>query len=93
MITAEFPDYYVIYLPLLRPIPGRPYRLDYRMKWEDDFLAYLKGLEKDKPVVSAGDLNICPQGDIRIPRPTGRTLDLRMKERGKFTDLLAARVC
>ena len=36
-------------------------RLDYRMKWEDDFLAYLKSLEETKPVIYAGDLNVAHQ--------------------------------
>ena len=60
VITAEFPDYYVVTCYTPNSQDGLA-RLDYRMKWEDDFLAYLKGLEKKKPVVFCGDLNVAHQ--------------------------------
>ena len=53
VITAEFPEYYVVTCYTPNSQDGLA-RLDYRMKWEDDFPAYLKGLEKDKPVVFCG---------------------------------------
>ena len=56
MITLEYPDYYFItvYTPNSQ---NELARLDYRMKWEEDFLAYLKKLEETKPVIFCGDLN------------------------------------
>ena len=57
MITLEFGDYYVVtvYTPNSQ---NELARLDYRMKWEDEFLRYLKGLEEKKPVIFCGDLNV-----------------------------------
>ena len=57
VITAEFPEYYVVTCYTPNSQDGLA-RLDYRMKWEDDFLAYLKKLEENKPVVFCGDLNV-----------------------------------
>ena len=58
----EFEDYYFItvYTPNSQ---SELVRLDYRMKWEEDFLAYLKKLEETKPVVFCGDLNARSQRD------------------------------
>lgn len=55
MITLEFKDYYFItvYTPNSQ---SELARLSYRMKWEEDFLAYLKKLEEKKPVIFCGDL-------------------------------------
>ena len=62
MITLEFEDYYFItvYTPNSQ---SELARLDYRMKWEEDFLAYLKKLEETKPVVFCGDLECRSQRD------------------------------
>lgn len=55
-------------------------RLDYRMKWEDDFFAYLKKLEENKPVIFCGDLNVAHKEiDLKNPKPTVKTRALRMK--------------
>ena len=62
VITAEFPDYYVVTCYTPNSQDGLA-RLDYRMKWEDDFLAYLKGLEKDKSGGFLRGPERCPQGD------------------------------
>ena len=57
IITMEFEKYYVItvYVPNVK---RELTRLDYRMQWEDDFRKYLKKLEKNKPVIVCGDLNV-----------------------------------
>ena len=57
VITLEYPDFYMVtvYTPNSQ---NELARLDYRMKWEDDFRAYLKGLDEKKPVVMCGDLNV-----------------------------------
>ena len=89
VITAEFPEYYVVTCYTPNSQDGLA-RLDYRMKWEDDFLAYLKKLEKNKPVVFCGDLNVAHKEiDLKNPK-TNRNAGFTDEERGKFTDLLAA---
>lgn len=57
VITAEYPEFYfvTVYVPNAQQ---ELKRLDYRMQWEADFLAYLKKLEEKKPVIYAGDLNV-----------------------------------
>ena len=68
MITAEFPEYYVVTCYTPNSQDGLA-RLDYRMKWEDDFLAYLKKLEENKPVVFCGDLNVAHKEiDLKNPK-------------------------
>ena len=57
VITAEFPEYYVITCYTPNSQDGLK-RLDYRMQWEDAFRTYLKELEKKKPVIFCGDLNV-----------------------------------
>ena len=85
VITAEFPDYYVVTCYTPNSQDGLA-RLDYRMKWEDDFLAYLKGLEKDKPVVFCGDLNVAHKEiDLKNPKTNRKNAGFTDEERGKFT--------
>ena len=90
VITLEFEEYYfvTVYTPNSQ---NELARLPYRMKWEDDFLAYLKGLEKDKPVVFCGDLNVAHKEiDLKNPKTNRKNAGFTDEERGKFTDLLAA---
>ncbi len=65
-------------------------RLEHRMDWEDAFRAYLLELDKRKPVVLCGDLNVAHQEiDIRHPTSNRRNAGFTDEERGKFTELLA----
>ena len=90
VITAEFPEYYVVTCYTPNSQDGLA-RLDYRMKWEDDFLAYLKKLEKNKPVVFCGDLTVAHKEiDLKNPKTNRKNAGFTDEERGKFTDLLAA---
>ena len=90
VITAEFPEYYVITCYTPNSQDGLA-RLDYRMEWEDAFLAYLKGLEEKKPVVFCGDLNVAHREiDLKNPKTNRKNAGFTDEERGKFTDLLAA---
>ena len=90
VITAEFPEYYVVTCYTPNSQDGLA-RLDYRMKWEDDFLAYLKKLEKNKPVVFCGDLYVAHKEiDLKNPKTNRKNAGFTDEERGKFTDLLAA---
>ncbi|MCI8393870.1 MAG: exodeoxyribonuclease III [Bacilli bacterium] len=88
MITLEFPNYYLInvYVPNAK---RELLRLDYRLKWEDDFLAYILKLEQQKPVLFCGDLNVCHQEiDIKNPKANIRSAGFTIEEREKFSNLL-----
>ena len=88
VITAEYPDYYVItcYTPNSQ---SELTRLSYRMEWEDAFLAYLKKLEKKKPVIFCGDLNVAHQEiDLKHPKTNHNNAGFTDQEREKFTNLL-----
>ena len=66
-------------------------RLDYRMKWESDFLAYLKKLEEEKPVIFCGDLNVAHKEiDLKNPKTNRKNAGFTDEERGKFTEMLNA---
>ena len=86
VITAEFEDYFVVtcYTPNSQ---NELRRLDYRMTWEDAFLAYLKSLESRKPVILCGDLNVAhTEIDLKNPKNAGFTDE----ERAKMTALLGS---
>ena len=90
VITLEYEDFYfvTVYTPNSQ---SELARLDYRMTWEDDFLAYLKGLEEKKPVVFCGDLNVAHKEiDLKNPKTNRKNAGFTDEERGKITDLLAA---
>ena len=66
-------------------------RLDYRMRWEDDFRAYLKKLEEEKPVVVCGDLNVAKEEiDSKNPKTNRKNAGFTDEERNKMRELLAA---
>ena len=90
VITLEYPWFYLVtvYTPNSQ---NELARLDYRMKWEDDFLAYLKKLEEKKPVIFCGDLNVAHEEiDLKNPKQTGETRDLQMRSGKKCTAMLNA---
>ena len=89
VITAEFDTYYVVtcYTPNSQ---NELKRLDYRMKWEDDFLSYLKELEKTKPVILCGDLNVAhTEIDLKNPKTNRKNAGFTDEEREKMTVLLS----
>ncbi len=90
VLTLEFPDYW--YLTCYTPnSQDELKRLDYRMEWEDAFLAYLKRLEEKKPVIFCGDLNVAHQDiDLKNPKTNRRNPGFTDEERGKFSALLDA---
>lgn len=66
-------------------------RLDYRMRWEDDFLDYLKGLDSRKPVVVCGDMNVAHEEiDLKNPKTNRQNAGFTDEERAKMTTLLEA---
>lgn len=90
VITLEYPDYYFItvYTPNSQ---NELARLDYRMKWETDFLAYLKKLEETKPVIVCGDLNVAHKEiDLKNPKTNRTNAGFTDEERAKFTALTEA---
>jgi exodeoxyribonuclease-3 len=88
VITAEFPEYYIVTCYTPNSKDGLA-RLDYRMTWEDAFLAYLKKLEEKKPVIFCGDLNVAHKEiDLKNPKTNRKNAGFTDEERGKFTDLL-----
>ena len=90
VITAEFPEYYVVTCYTPNSQDGLA-RLDYRMHWEEDFLAYLKKLEEKKPVIFCGDLNVAHKEiDLKNPKTNRKNAGFTDEEREKFTNLLDA---
>ena len=90
VITLEMERFYLITVYVPNSQDGLR-RLDYRMTWEDDFLAYLKKLEEKKPVVVCGDLNVAHQEiDLKNPKTNRRNAGFTDEERAKFTQWLAA---
>lgn len=90
VITLEFEDFYMVtcYTPNSQ---NELKRLDYRMKWENDFKVYLKNLEKTKPVIMCGDLNVAHKEiDLKNPKTNRKNAGFTDEEREKLTDLLKA---
>lgn len=88
VIALEFEDFYMVtvYTPNSK---AELARLEYRMKWEDDFRAYLKTLEEKKPVIVCGDLNVAHQEiDLKNPKSNRKNAGFTDEERGKFTELV-----
>ena len=88
VITLEFDKFYLVdcYTPNSK---RELLRLDYRMVWEDAFRDYLMELDKNKPVVLCGDLNVAHEEiDLKNPKTNTRNAGFTIEERNKFTDLL-----
>ena len=90
VITLEFEDFYfvTVYTPNSQ---SELKRLEYRMKWEDDFREYLLKLDSKKPVIMCGDLNVAHKEiDLKNPKTNRKNAGFTDEERGKFTDFLAS---
>lgn len=90
IITLEFGNFYMVtvYTPNSQ---DELKRLDYRMQWEDDFLVFLKNLEKEKPVIVCGDLNVAHREiDLKNPKTNRKNAGFTDEERAKFTALTEA---
>lgn len=90
VITLEYVDFYLVnvYTPNAQ---NELKRLDYRMQWEEDFLAYLKKLEYLKPVIVCGDMNVAHQEiDLKNPKTNRKNAGFTDEERARFTALLDA---
>ncbi len=88
--TLEMPDFYMVCVYTPNSQDGLK-RLDYRMRWEDDFRAYLMALDSKKPVLVCGDMNVAHQEiDLKNPSTNHQNAGFSDEERGKFTELLQA---
>ena len=90
VITLEMEDFYLVcvYVPNSQDDLRR---LEYRMRWEDDFRTYLKGLAAKKGVLMCGDLNVAHQEiDLKNPKTNRKNAGFTDEERAKFTTLLEA---
>jgi exodeoxyribonuclease-3 len=91
VLTTEFPDFFL--LNVYQPNSQRGLtRLDYRVKeWDPAFLAYLRKLDKKKPAIFCGDLNVAhTELDLANPKTNRRNAGFTDEERGSFTTLLGS---
>lgn len=90
VITLEYENFYLVtvYTPNSQ---NELARLDYRMKWEDDFRAYVCALDQKKPVIICGDMNVAHQEiDLKNPKTNRKNAGFTDEERQKMTELLAS---
>ena len=90
VITLEYEEFYLVcvYTPNAQ---DELKRLDYRMRWEDDFREYLMKLDAQKPVIVCGDMNVAHEEiDLKNPKTNIGNPGFSYEERGKFTELLDA---
>ena len=88
VITLEYEDFYLVtvYTPNSKKELAR---LDYRMEWEEDFRDYLSKLDRKKPVIICGDMNVAHKEiDLKNPKSNTRNAGFTMEERDKMTKLL-----
>ena len=89
VITLEMDDFYLVTVYTPNSQDGLR-RLEYRMKWEDDFQAYLHKLDERKPVIVCGDMNVAHQEiDLKNPKTNHKNAGFTDEEREKMTQLLS----
>lgn len=89
VITLEMGDFYLVTVYTPNSQDGLR-RLEYRMKWEDDFQAYLHKLDEKKPVIVCGDMNVAHQEiDLKNPKTNRKNAGFTDEEREKMTQLLS----
>lgn len=90
VITLEMPEYFVVTAYIPNSQDGLR-RLNYRMKWDEDFRNYLMELRKKKPVIACGDFNVAHQEiDLKNPKSNRRNAGFTDEEREQFSNLLNA---
>ena len=90
VVTLELPEFFLVtvYTPNSQ---DELRRLDYRMRWETDFQAYLKGLDAKKPVIVCGDMNVAHQEiDLKNPKTNRRNAGFTDEERARMSELLSS---
>ena len=89
VITLEMEDFYLVTVYTPNSQDGLR-RLEYRMKWEDDFQPYLHKLDEKKPVIVCGDMNVAHQEiDLKNPKTNHKNAGFTDEEREKMTQLLS----
>ena len=89
-VTLEYGDFFLVCVYTPNAQDGLK-RLDYRIAWEDAFRAYLLALDRQKPVIACGDMNVAHEEiDLKNPKSNVGNPGFSDEERGKFTELLAA---
>ena len=89
-VTLEYEDFYLVCVYVPNSQDGLK-RLDYRMRWEDDFRAYLSALAEKKGVIVCGDMNVAHEEiDLKNPDTNHMNPGFTDQERGKMTELLAS---
>ena len=90
LITLEYPDLWLVNCYTPNAQEGLA-RIGYRMEWEDDLRGYLQSLDRTKPVVYCGDLNVAHEEiDLKNPKTNRGNAGFSDQERGKLTELLSA---
>ena len=90
VITLEMDDFFLVCVYTPNSQDGLR-RLDYRMRWEDDFRRYLQGLDSRKPVVVCGDMNVAHKEiDLKNPKTNRQNAGFTDEERNQMTALLEA---
>ena len=90
VVTLEYENFYLVCVYTPNAQDGLK-RIDYRMSWEDAFRAYLVELDKKKPVIVCGDMNVAHEEiDLKNPKTNVGNAGFSDEERGKFSELLAA---
>ncbi len=90
IVTLEYSEYYVLTAYVPNSQDGLK-RLDYRMQWEEDFRAYISALDRRKPVILCGDLNVAHEEiDIKNAKSNRRSAGFTDEEREKFSQLLGS---
>ena len=90
VVTLELPEFFLVtvYTPNSQ---DELRRLDYRMRWETDFQAYLKGLDAKKPVIVCGDMNVAHQEiDLKNPKTNRRNAGFTDEERARMSEILSS---
>ncbi len=89
-ITLEYENFYLVCVYTPNAQDGLK-RIEYRMRWEDDFRDYLCSLDEHKPVIVCGDMNVAHEEiDLKNPKQNMGNAGFSDEERGKFSELLAA---
>ena len=90
LITLEYPDFWLVNCYTPNAQEGLA-RIDYRMEWEDDLRDYLMSLDRTKPVIYCGDLNVAHEEiDLKNPKTNRGNAGFSDQEREKMTRLLSS---
>lgn len=90
VLTLEYDNFYLVNVYVPNSQRGLT-RLDYRMEWDDAFRTYLDQLNKTKPVIMCGDLNVAHAAiDLKNPKENQRNAGFTIEERNKFSEFLAS---